>query len=80
MKDYNKPPTWEFEFWSNREHPLGYDHWLTLMKAVMNDYWFDNPVKGDWTLEHIDEFIHKIYFCWYFYLKGKYDEEGWEEE
>lgn len=75
MKDYTLPPTWEFEHFATVGHRIGADHWLTLMKAVMNDYWFDNPIKGDWTSEVIDEFIHKIYFCWQEYVKFRYGEE-----
>ena len=38
-------------------------NWMTLQKAVMNDYYFDAP-NEDWIREDLDNFIHKIYYCW----------------
>lgn len=72
MKDYTKPPTDEFKFLSENEYfDYRYDmyRWLTLQKAVMNDYWFDAIDKETpWDKEYIDHFMHKIYFCWQEFL------------
>ena len=66
MKDYNLPPTEEFAYLTGKErYPF---QWLTMMKSVMNDYWFDcSNIKeniDEWDYETIDEFIHKLYYCW----------------
>lgn len=62
--DYNQPPTEEFEFLSTLGRYNNYPaHWLTLQKAVMNDYFFDNHNTDDWPIEVVQEFMHKIYFC-----------------
>ncbi len=46
--------------------PPGYGS-LTLMKAIMNDYWADipggTPIDG-WPQEHVDMVMSKIYYCW----------------
>ena len=74
MRDYTKPPTEEFAMIT--ENGTRYDtQWLTMMMSVMNDYWFDQ-----WQLPHttkdefnrIDEFMHKIYYCWQQYLEDNH--------
>lgn len=66
VRDYTKPPTEEFAMLTRNgtRYP---GHWLTLMKSVMNDYWFDVPEDehGPWhEPAYVDLFIHKIYYCW----------------
>jgi len=63
MNDYTLPPTDEFA--RKKESGLhgGAFGWLTLQKAVMNDYYFDNPTS-EWVIADIDAFMHKIYYCW----------------
>ena len=71
MKDYNEPPSWEFKMLTgNTRYPF---HWLTLMKAVMNDYYFDvgHPIK----MENLDTFMHKIYYCWLMTMREIHGEE-----
>lgn len=66
MRDYTQPPTEEFAM-ITRNGARYPDHWLTLMKAVMNDYWFDVPhaEHGPWhEPAYVDLFMHKIYYCW----------------
>ena len=66
MRDYTQPPTEEFAMVA--EHGTRYrGQWLTLMKSVMNDYWFDISMMEQlrsWGPEKIDMVMHKIYFCW----------------
>ena len=66
VRDYTQPPTEEFAMIAERgaRYP---GQWLTLMKSVMNDYWFDIPhaEHGPWhEPAWVDLFMHKIYFCW----------------
>lgn len=78
MKDYNLPPTEEFARLTE-SGPRYPHHWLTMMKCVLNDYWFDCP-KDDvpWRNEEfIDHFMHKMYYCWLMQLREVY---GGEEE
>ena len=44
---------------------------LTLMKAIMNDYWADvrGPTK-DWPAEHVDMVMAKLYWCWVAWLEA----------
>ena len=71
MKDYNQPPTWEFKMLTNNtRYP---NHWLTLMKAVMNDYYFDVCQLPENKI--VDTFIHKIYYCWLMQMKEIHGEE-----
>ena len=71
MKDYNQPPTEEFAF-KERTYGVGdLNGWFTMMKCVMNDYWFDKPpephhIHGSLWMnpEYVDHFMHKMYFCW----------------
>jgi len=62
MNDYNLPPTEEFaHITGNERYPF---QWLTMMKSVMNDYYFDNPDMLSVDLPHIDMLFHKLYYCW----------------
>ena len=61
--DYTKPPTEEFKHITERGFHDSAFHWLTLQKAVMNDYYFDAQ-DIEWITKDLDGFIHKIYFCW----------------
>jgi len=78
MKDYTQPPTDEFAMIA--ENGTRYDmQWLTLMKSVMNDYWFDRPTisSQEWAEtwarpEYVDHFIHKLYYCWQQYLEDNH--------
>ena len=78
MKDYNLPPTEEFEMLTNSNR-IKYipNYWLTMMKSVMNDYWFDCP-KDDYPwrdYEFIDHLFHKLYYCWLMEMKMIHGEE-----
>ena len=47
---------------------------LTLMKAIMNDYWADAQTPGDgWSQEKVDMVMSKLYWCWVCWLNN---EEG----
>ena len=78
MKDYNLPPTEEFEMLTNSiKGNVIPGFWLTMMKSVMNDYWFDAP-KDDapWRdYEFIDHLFHKLYYCWLMTLKIEFGDE-----
>ena len=71
MKDYNQPPTEEFAFKEKSPIMGDLNGWFTMMKCVMNDYWFDIPawdtrkIEDTWMdPEYVDHFMHKMYFCW----------------
>jgi len=64
MKDYTVAPTLEFQHKKDSAFHGGIMGWLTLQKAVMNDYYFDDNFGDDYILENIDMFMHKIYYCW----------------
>ena len=57
MKDYNLPPTEEFQMLTNSNRIKYIPHyWLTMMKSVMNDYWFDvSNNQYEWDYEILDE-------------------------
>ena len=63
MKDYSIAPTSEFQRKKDSQFHGGIMGWLTLQKAVMNDYYFDAR-DTDWMIGDLDQFMHKIYFCW----------------
>ena len=74
MRDYNSPPSYEFKMLTNNTRYPG--HWMTLMKAVMNDYWFDAPDHHHYlTKNEIDDMIHKIYYCWLMQMREMHGEE-----
>ncbi len=75
MKDYNKPPTEEFKMLSESPIRDNMNGWFTLMKGVMNDYWFDHPCYQDYTVMEIDHLFHKLYYCWMMMGKQLYPEE-----
>lgn len=52
---------------------------LTLMKAIMNDYWADEPRRNDWSIEKVDIVMSKLYWCWVAWLECAYHEAGEEE-
>jgi hypothetical protein len=85
LKDYNLPPTEEFKMLTNSERTKHIpNYWLTMMKAVMNDYYFDCLIDEDfldcWRDEDfLDHFFHKLYYCWLMEIKTKKD-WVWEEE
>ena len=69
MKDYTIAPTSEFQRKKDSPFHGGIMGWLTLQKAVMNDYYFDPSTFDElgykWADEEfLDQFMHKIYFCW----------------
>ena len=77
MKDYNLPPTEEFEMLTNSNR-IKYipNYWLTMMKSVMNDYWFDvSNNQYEWDYEILDELFHKLYYCWLMEMKMIHGEE-----
>lgn len=67
VRDYTQPPTEEFAM-ITRNGTRYPDQWLTLLKSVMNDYWFDIPSDEPHAPWHepayVDLFMHKIYYCW----------------
>tara|TARA_R100001594_G_scaffold31945_1_gene59408 strand:- start:86 stop:337 length:252 start_codon:yes stop_codon:yes gene_type:complete len=82
MKDYTVAPTEEFDRIMNQDHRHGMLRWFTMMKSVMNDYYFENGIDGDiefmkLDLAGVDLFFHKMYFCWQELGKELFD---WEEE
>lgn len=61
--------------------PPGYGS-LTLMKAIMNDYWADIPGgtnKHGWTADHVDMVMSKLYWCWVAWLEASHQEVGDDE-
>ena len=38
--------------------------WLTLQKAIMNDYWTDRSKNQPWDAEMVDMVMSKLYYCW----------------
>ena len=66
MTDYTQPPTEEFKHITERGFHDSAFHWLIMMKAVMNDYYFDAPGYPQWLqdIDKVDLFMHKLYFCW----------------
>lgn len=52
---------------------------MTLMKAIINDYWADNPIKEDWSRSHVDMVMSKLYWCWVAWLNCTHQEIGEEE-
>jgi len=52
---------------------------LTLMKAIMNDYWADNGKTFDWPAEHVNMVMSKLYWCWCAWLHCSHLEVGEEE-
>lgn len=52
---------------------------LTLMKAIINDYWTDAPKVGDWPREHVDIVMSKIYWCWVRWLDQTHPEADNDE-
>ena len=52
---------------------------MTLMKAIINDYWADVLGKTqDWDAMFVDEVMAKIYWCWVAWLEATHpgdDEE-----
>ena len=86
--NWNNPPTEEFEHLTKKyaeisklvEQHTAYSYypWMTMLKAVLNDYWMDNPYKDEyesWNLDFVQHFIHKIYYCWYMTMKQLHGEE-----
>ena len=55
---------------------------MTLMKAIMNDYWADNPlgVNDGWDKEKIDMVMSKLYWCWVAWMDLSHMEVGDDEE
>ena len=71
VRDYNQPPTEEFAMLGNSFVRDDLFSWFTLLKSVMNDYWFDVPGQPDrvhaslWgEPAYVDLFMHKLYYCW----------------
>ena len=80
MKDYTQPPTEEFAMITNNVRHYRPYGWFTLLKSVLNDYYFDVPPGQDdmtrWAdKEFLDHFMHKIYYCWQEHGKELYGDE-----
>jgi len=42
---------------------------MTLMKAIMNDYWADIAhVPRPWSADRVEEVMSKLYWCWVAWL------------
>jgi len=53
---------------------------LTLMKAIMNDYWADCTIPEDgWSREHVNVVMSKLYWCWVAWLEATHLEVSEEE-
>lgn len=52
---------------------------MTLMKAIMNDHWADVPERRDWSADHVDFVMSKLYWCWVAWLDVTHMEIGEEE-
>ena len=73
IMDYNKPPTEEFaRLTDNTRYP---NQWLTMLKCVLNDYYFDVPPTFDLEIDDLDHMFHKIYYCWLQAMKELHPEE-----
>ena len=81
LVDYNQPPTEEFKMYTENpsiRYVSSADHWFTLMKAVMNDCWFDKSgIYRSMTIPEIEHMMHKLYYCWLMMGKDMYN---WSEE
>ena len=84
--NWNDPPTDEFAHLTTKydylikqiDMDIPYYPWLTLMKGVLNDYWMDNPYKFEdesWSLDVVQHFIHKIYYCWFMTMQQIHGDE-----
>ena len=66
--NWDEPPTEEFARYTNNpsiRYLRTVDHWFTLMKAVMNDLYFDVPESMRYlTRKESDDLMHKLYYCW----------------
>lgn len=51
---------------------------MTLMKAIINDHWADAPKMSEWTREHVDYVMSKIYYCWVRWLDETHPVEDQE--
>jgi hypothetical protein len=54
---------------------------MTLLKAILNDYWADNPIPNQgWDKEKVDIVMSKLYWCWVAWLDCTHRELGVDEE
>ena len=74
MKNYNIPPTEEFEMLTNH-FGSNFNTWFTLQKAVMNDYWFNIREDPEYRAHELDHLFHKLYYCWMMMGKDLFDKE-----
>jgi len=53
---------------------------MTLLKAILNDYWADAPPQKDgWDQEKIDMVMSKLYWCWVAWMDSTHLEVAEEE-
>lgn len=52
---------------------------MTLMKAIINDYWADANGPKAWPAWKVDEVMSKIYWCWVAWLDCTHIDVGEEE-
>ena len=45
---------------------------MTLMKAIMNDYWADAGGPKAWPAHHVDMVMSKLYWCWVAWLEANH--------
>ena len=50
---------------------------MTLLKAILNDYWADAPPQREgWDKDKIDVVMSKLYWCWVAWLQCTHQEVG----
>ena len=49
---------------------------LTLMKSIMNDHWADVVHRREWSKDHVDLVMSKLYWCWVAWLEATHVEVG----
>ena len=43
---------------------------MTLLKAILNDYWADAGKTHDWPADKVDMVMSKLYWCWVAWLEA----------
>lgn len=45
---------------------------MTLLKAILNDYWADAGPTQDWNAKKVDIVMSKLYWCWVAWLEANH--------
>ena len=53
---------------------------MTLLKAILNDYWADAGPTQDWDAEKVDIVMSKLYWCWVAWLEANHPDPSDHEE